>query len=299
MRKHWLFAPVFCMVGSALALDGSCRPLPDGLSSQITQYLEHRIQSQSAGVPSILSATLIPETCYRKLVIQVSGTSNPMTLYLSPDQRFLTSTLYDLAKDPEQEGAEVAANVRQLLTRDESPRTSSRDAHITLVEFGDLQCPYCRRFADWYRALPPEVLSETTLVFKHLPLAVHPWAELAAEYSACANRQSTSAFWELANYFLSHQDEITSANIKEKVAVALPSASNSEVHDIASCATTGAGADLVARDAAVAKELAVKSTPTLYIDGRRVPPLHSEEDLRQLLERELREHPARALASGN
>ncbi len=272
---------------AVVASDSGCRPLSDELRSHITQYLSHRIESTSGGTPALISSALVPGTCYYKLVIRVTGTATPLTLYLSPDQRFLTSTLYDLAKDPEEEAAQVAANVRQLLMRDESPSTSGRDARITLVEFGDLQCPYCRRFAEWYRALPAQLLGETILVFKHFPLSVHPWAESAAEYTSCAKRQSAAAFWELANYLMSHQDEITPANIKDKIAQALPRASGSEVQDMTSCATTGAGPGLVARDVAVAKELGVNRTPTLYIDGRRAPPLHSEDELRRLLEREL------------
>jgi protein-disulfide isomerase len=53
-----------------------------------------------------------------------------------------------------------------------------------------------------------------------------------------------------------------------------------------SCATGEMGSTLVARDIAVAKELAVSRTPTLFVNGRRAPPPHSEEDLRLLLERE-------------
>src|ERR1700683_4190942 len=184
------------------ASDNTCSPLSDEMSSHITQYLAHRVVSQTVGAPAMLSSSLVPGTCYQKLSIQIPGTANPLTLYLSPDQRFLTSTLYDLARDPEEDAAQVAANVRALLMRDESPRTSPRDARVTLVEFGDLQCPYCRRFAEWYRLLPADLRNETTLVFKHLPLGQHSWAQLAAQYSACANEQSATAFWELADFLL-------------------------------------------------------------------------------------------------
>jgi protein-disulfide isomerase len=298
MWIRWGLIIIVCST-PAFASDNGCRSLSDQQNSQITQYLAHRIESQSGGVPSILSATLVPDTCYRKLVIQVTGTSNPMTLYLSPDQRFLTSTLYDLARDPDEEAAQVAANVQQLLMRDESPRTSGRDARITLVEFGDLQCPYSRRFADWYRSLPAELLSETDLVFKHLPLPMHSWAQQAAQYAACANRQSATAFWELANYFLAHQEEITPANITAKASEVLSHIPNVNAQDFASCATTNVGSDVVARDTAVAKELAVNRTPTLFIDGRQLPPLHSGEDLRLALERELRDRSAQVTGGGN
>jgi protein-disulfide isomerase len=290
-------AIILPLASSLRAADDGCRAITEELSSHVTQYLAHRIVSEAGGVPSILSADRVPGTCYQKLVIHVPGTANPLTLYLSPDQRFLTSTLYDLATDPSEERARVAEDVQRLLMRDDSPQLSGTHPRVVIVEFGDLQCPYCKRFADWYGSLPAELAQQTTLVFKHFPLATHSWAQLAAQYSACANRRSAAAFWELANYFLSHQDEITSANIKDKAAGALSHGSDADARNLASCAEE-LGPSLVARDVSVAKELAVNRTPTLYIDGRQAPPLHSEGDLRHLLERELQDRPSHAATAG-
>jgi protein-disulfide isomerase len=273
---------------SQLLMADDCTPVSQDVTSRITKYLALRITSTSGGVPSILSVSTVQNTCYHKLLIQVSGTLNPLTLYLSPDQRFLTSTLYDLASDPREEASRIAANVEKLLMRDESPRLSGSRPRITVVEFGDLQCPYCRNFASWYQSLPTPLLEETTLIFKHLPLVQHSWARSAALYSACTNQQSTVAFWDLSSYLLTHQDEITPANIKDRVIAALSQTHSVDPEQLVTCATTEAGSSLVDRDSAVAKELAVHSTPTLFIDGRPAPPLHSEEDLRLLLERELR-----------
>ena len=289
-------AIVTCLASSLSAADDGCKPMSGDLTSHVTEYLAQRIVSKSGDAPSILSADRVPGTCYQKLVIQVPGTANPLTLYLSPDQRFLTSTLYDLTRDPKEEASTVAADVQRLLMRDDSPQLPGTHPRVVIVEFGDLQCSYCKRFAEWYGSLPAELLSETTLIFKHFPLAQHPWAQLAAQYSACANRRSAAAFWELANYFLSHQDEITTANIKDKIAVALSHGSNADAQDLASCATTDVGASIIARDAAVARELGVDRTPTIFIDGRRVPPLSSQKDLRLLLEREL-QGPASGVAA--
>jgi protein-disulfide isomerase len=284
---------------SIMAADDACRPMTAELGSRVTQYLAQRIVSESGGVPSILSADRVPGTCYQKLAIHVSGTADPLTLYLSPDQRFLTSTLYDLDRNPLEEGEAVAADVRSLLARDDSPRLSGSRPRVVIVEFGDLQCPYCKRFSDWYRALPPGLANETTLIFKHFPLPAHPWAQLAAQYSACAGRESAAAFWDLADYFLSHQGEITPANISDKVAAAqLPHAPNVTPQNLSSCVTEGGGAGLVARDVDVGTKLHVNRTPTLYIEGRRIPPLHSQEDFQRLLERELQDQSAHAVAAG-
>src|SRR4029077_2323575 len=128
---------------------------------------------------------------------------------LSPDERFLTSTLYDLAIDPKKEVVRIADNVTKLLMRDKSSQFTSLDNRITLVEFVDFQCPYCKRFADWYSALPEPLRNQTTLVFKNLPLSQHPWARPAASYAVCASQQSPSAFHELTNFFFQKQSEIT------------------------------------------------------------------------------------------
>lgn len=301
MIRTWIrcgLAIAWCWTVALQAADEPCKPMSTDLNSHISEYLSKRIVSESGGIPSILSSSKVPGTCYQKLVIHVSGTSNPMTLYLSPDQRFLTSTLYDLSTDPKEEAARVAADTEHLLMRDDSPRLPGHDPHITLVEFGDLQCPYCKRFADWYRSLPAELREQTTLVFKHFPLAQHSWARLAAQYSACASQQSPAAFWELANYLLSHQDEITAANLKDKANNAASQVPNINPTLLVSCATGELGPTLVERDTAVAKELAVSSTPTLFINGRRASPLRSGEDLQLLLERELKVHAAQVGTAG-
>lgn len=291
-------ALITCMASSLLAADDSCKPLSAATTSHITEYLAERIVSLSGGVPSILSAGPVSGTCYQKLVFHVSGTEKPLTLYLSPDQRFLTSTIYDLSVDPKAEEARTASDVERLLMRDESPRLSGANPQVVLVEFGDLQCPYCKRFADWYRSLPPALLDRTSLVFKHLPLVIHPWARLAASYAACANQQLPAAFWQLASYFVDHQDGITPDNIRDQVEVALSQTANIDASKLASCATSGAGPGLVARDVAVASELGVTRTPTLFIDGRRAPQLQSAEDLRLLLDRELQTRTIPAAVPG-
>jgi protein-disulfide isomerase len=291
-------AVVLCSTGFLRAADGDCMAISADLATHVTEYLSWRIVSESGGSPSIVSISRVPGTCYQKLLIHVPGTSNPLALYLSPDQRFLTSTLYDLASDPKQEAERVAADAERLLMRDESPRLSGLDPRVSLVEFGDLQCPYCRRFADWYRALPSELRDKTALIFKHLPLAQHSWAQSAAQYSACASQQSTAAFWKLANYLLAHQDEITPANLKDKVTLALSQPPNVNLQALASCATTGMGPGLVERDTTVARELAVSRTPTIFINGRRETTPHSEEDLRLLLEHELQGRSTHVAAAG-
>jgi protein-disulfide isomerase len=80
------------------------------------------------------------------------------------------------------------------------------NAPVTLVEYGDYQCPYCGQahliVAEVLRAEP-----EVRYVFRHFPLTtVHPRAEPAAEASECASTQG--AFWPMHNLLYSHQDAL-------------------------------------------------------------------------------------------
>ncbi len=81
----------------------------------------------------------------------------------------------------------------------------SPDASITLIEFGDLECPYCGRAEPIVR----ELLADTDLryVWRHLPLTdVHPAAQLAAEAAEAAGAQG--AFWEMHDLLLANQDAL-------------------------------------------------------------------------------------------
>lgn len=284
--RFCLIAVLACGTLPLLRAD-DCPVLSQDIASTVTKYLAQRLATPPKGSLSVESISLIANTCYHKVVIDVPGTAMPLTMYLSPDQRYLVSTLYDLTKDPALEAAQVAKNVETLLMRDRSPELAGRRSRLELVEFGDMQCPYCRRFADWYRSLPADVLDQVTLVFKHLPLDLHPWARPAAVLSACVSLQSTAAFWKLSDYFLSHQDEIGPGNIEGRALDVLATIHEVNGQEVMSCANGHGGSDLVARDVAAAKQLAVQSTPALFINGRKLAPLQSKEDLERLLEREL------------
>lgn len=188
--------------------------------------------------------------------------------------------------------------MEQLLQRDKSPRLVGSHSRLTVVEFGDAQCPYCRQFADWYQTLPPELLDSTTLVFKHMPLPQHSWARTAADYSACAGQQTEGAFWALTNYLLTHQGEVNSNNANEKILRAAAQVQGISVERLQMCVAAGTGSSLVQRDISVANDLSVNSTPTLFIHGRRAPALTSKEDLVRLLIKEMEDHAAGVSAGG-
>src|SRR4051794_11071601 len=83
-------------------------------------------------------------------------------------------------------------------------------APITVIEFGDFECPYCGRAEPVVRDLLDD--TDVRYVWRHLPLSdVHPQAQLAAEAAEAASAQG--AFWEMHDLLLGHQDELTGKDL--------------------------------------------------------------------------------------
>jgi protein-disulfide isomerase len=91
-------------------------------------------------------------------------------------------------KDPKQSMAGLVPNTGSSKGSDAAP--------VTIVEFSDFECPYCRKFADVMREVLPEEKDRVRIVFHHFPLPMHPWARLAAEGAACAQLQSSKSAYE-------------------------------------------------------------------------------------------------------
>ena len=86
------------------------------------------------------------------------------------------------------------------------------DAPVTLVEYGDFECPYCGRAESVLRELVRNIGNDLTFVFRHLPLVdVHERAQLAAEASEAAGAQDH--FWEMHDMLMDHQTALSEKDV--------------------------------------------------------------------------------------
>ena len=85
-------------------------------------------------------------------------------------------------------------------------------AAITLVEYGDYQCPYCGQAYPVLKAVQKHYGPKLRFVFRNFPLReAHPHAQMAAESAEAAGAQGK--FWEMHDALFEHQDELTEANV--------------------------------------------------------------------------------------
>jgi Na+/H+ antiporter NhaA len=137
------------------------------------------------------------------------------------------------------------------------------DAPVTLVEYGDFECPYCGRAEPAIRELLSEWGDDLRYVFRHLPLSdVHPWAQLAAEAAEAAGAQG--AFWEMYDILLAHQGELTPGSLR-RYAQELGLDGERLTEEL----RRRTHAARVGEDVASADSSGVSGTPSFFINGRR------------------------------
>jgi Na+/H+ antiporter NhaA len=136
------------------------------------------------------------------------------------------------------------------------------DAAVTVVEYGDFECPYCGMAEPVIRELRRE-FGDVRYVWRHLPLNdVHPRAQLAAEASEAAAAQG--AFWELHDLLLDHQDALGPDDL-----IGYAQQLGFDVDRFAEDLRARIGAGRVADDVDSADLSGVSGTPTFFINGRR------------------------------
>lgn len=204
-------------------------------------------------------------------------------MYLSPDQRFLTSELLDTTIDPQERERHKAQALMGGLSENRSSSKGSATAPVTIVEFSDFECPYCKKFTDILAQVLPEEKDQLRVVFHHMPLSMHPWARLAAEGAACAQLQNADAFWSMHDQIFQHQQEITADNIKPKLSEYAQNSKSLDRKSFQNCLDNEMSLGLVFRDMNLASANKVEATPTLFINGHQIPGIKDAQQLRDII----------------
>ena len=155
----------------------------------------------------------------------------------------------------------------------------SENAPVTLVEYGDYECPYCGQAEVVIRELLDSFGDDLRYVWRHLPLNdVHPHAQMAAEAAEAAAAQG--AFWEMHDKLLDHQDALTPPDLgryAEELGL--------DVERFWDELRRREHAPRVAEDVASADASGVAGTPTFFINGRRHQGAYDIETLTEAVQK--------------
>jgi Na+/H+ antiporter NhaA len=137
------------------------------------------------------------------------------------------------------------------------------DAPVTLLEYGDFECPYCSTAEPTISELLRRFEDEVRFVFRHLPLNdVHSSAQIAAEAAEAAAAQG--AFWDMYDLLLAHQDELAPRDLIRYAAQL-----GLDVDRFRDDLRQRRHAARIAEDVASADASGVSGTPTFFVNGRR------------------------------
>ncbi len=216
------------------------------------------------------------------LEVAAGGNTQNMSFLVSQDGRyFISGDVIDLTVDP-------LKAVMQKIDLKGEPSRGPDDAKVTIVEYSDFQCPFCSRgYQIVEEQVMPEYKDKVKFYFKNLPLkSIHPWAEGAAIAASCAQQQSGDGFWKVYHSLFKGQHEINQDNLKEKVTQFAKDAGLDEAK-FAQCFDTKASQAQVDKDLEEATAIGASSTPTFFINGRRLEGAQPFESFKSIIDQEL------------
>lgn len=267
MRTKLIFVmAVLCVAQLAVA---DCTRLEEKKQTAITSYVHRRLKVPK-NINLVLKSVSADSNCYRKLTFESGSPKHDFVLYLSPDQRFLMPAVLDTTVDPEIAERIESARVEKLVTSGESPTFGNADAKVTIVEFGDFECPYCQRIASVLRDYVSEPGNNARLVFRNFVIPMHPWARTAASAAICADTARNGEFWKAHDFLFENQSTFTPANIQDRLTAFLKEEGNVDLAKFNECMRNHLPEDIISRDAELASEVGVQGTPTLFVNGRKL-----------------------------
>jgi protein-disulfide isomerase len=164
------------------------------------------------------------------------------------------------------------------------------DAPVTLLEYGDFECPHCGEAAPIVHDVLDRMGDRVRFVFRHLPLTdIHPRSEAAAESSEAAAAQG--AFWEMHDRLFANQDDLDLHDLPRHA-----EALGLDADAVRAALRERAYEPRVAEDIASADSAGIAGTPTFFIDGVMLTGHHDRRALESALHRALRQAELRETA---
>jgi protein-disulfide isomerase len=193
---------------------------------------------------------------------------------------------------------DISHNPADMISTQNRPWRGTADAKVSIVNFDDLQCPYCARMHEQlFPATAERYKGLVKFIYKDYPLVeIHPWAMHAAVNSLCLADQSGEAYWKFVDYVHSHTEEVTGSAHD-------PHEAGKTLDKIAHDEGQRSKLDLVKLDGCIAKQdetavrasmkqgdsLGVNSTPTLFINGERITGALPEAEIWIAIDRALKQ----------
>jgi len=173
--------------------------------------------------------------------------------------------------------------VVEVKVNDDDAYKGSKSAKVTVVEFSDFQCPFCKRASGNYDAIVKAYGDKVRVVFKHFPLVqIHDSAYKAAQAAQCMNDQGK--FFEYHDKLFANNTALTEADLKKYVTEV-----GGDVAKFDDCVKKEKYKAKVDKDMAEGQKYGVSGAPTYFINGNMLVGAVSFEELKQAIDNAMNE----------
>jgi len=187
---------------------------------------------------------------------------------------------------------QVAPGVKVDVDKGHLPVLGNKNAKVTIIEFSDFQCPFCRRFGkDTLPQIKKEYIDtgKVQFAYRHFPLtAIHPMAVPTAQASECANEEGK--FWQLHDKIFEEQEKLSPGSTAQFEASDIKrwaSELGLNTTQFNQCLDSGKFAKNVTDDEQEGQKLSVSGTPTIFVNGQVVVGAQPYSAFKTLIDQEL------------
>jgi protein-disulfide isomerase len=210
----------------------------------------------------------------------VDGLAEVTAVVNSPNGQQMTKLFvhkdYAIVGDVMPFGPDPFAKDRAILDKQAfGPTKGPAAPAITIVEFGDLECPACKQAQPAMEKLM-SAEPKVRLIFQNFPLeSIHPWAEKAAAYVDCIARENNDAAWKFIASAYEEQDAINQQHEAGAAALIaklneLATAAGVDAKKVETCTDSPETKQRLERSRKLGDEVAITATPTFFVNGRRL-----------------------------
>ena len=272
----------------ALALYQSDQQRHQLLQQALQQLIDEELLKTEASRKGVTVSQLVADASQSESIARIANLPAPVKQMLSDPQeqgRLRQALLVALRRQ-----ADIHINFPGPeppilpVSADDDPSVGPANAPVTIVEFSDFQCPYCKLSVPLLKEILAKYPDKVRVVYRDYPGPNHPYAPQAAEAAQCAGEQGR--FWEYHDRLFDRQAPGTGWNFSE-----LAKGIGLDQDAFATCLKSGRYREEVAKDLHDGFTLGVTSTPTFFINGRPLVGARPFAEFQAVIDRLLTQQP--------
>ncbi len=269
----------FMFIGNAVSLGAN--PSAE-IAAKVRQ--EFKIPTASEVRSGPLRQSPIPSLMATTVTVTNGRQKQEQDFFVTRDSSYLLlATPFDLAVDPRQQvlGTVITAG---------HPGKGPASAPVTIVEYADLQCAACARMHEFLeKELIPAYGSKVRVVFQPFPItAIHDWTLAGSIANQCAYQIKPEAYSDYRGLIMKNQGALSAANARDRL-IDLAGQVGIDRLKLAACLDSKATLARVEQNFQEGQAIGVQSTPTTFINGRRVVGVPPRDVFFKIVDEALRE----------